>query len=176
MGFLQDARAVWRTFVIFLTPVILVPLVLPGSSQESKCSYVLLVMAVYWVTESLPLAVTALLPVLMLPLLGIMPSKQVCQIYFKDVIFLLLGGLIVAIAIEESNLHKRFALKLLLLLGVQPRKLLLGFMVSTSFLSMWITNTATTAMMTPIARALLARLFKAQRQHRHQTRLMQDSE
>ncbi|PVD33366.1 hypothetical protein C0Q70_04620 [Pomacea canaliculata] len=126
--------------------------------NEAKCAYALALMAVYWLTEALPLPVTALLPVVLFPLLGVMPVAAVCKNYIKDASMFGIGGLTFAIAIESSNLHKRIALRILLLMGSDPMWLMLGFMLPTWFMSMWVSNTSSTALMIPVVTAVLDQL------------------
>ena len=130
----------------------------PANPNVSRTAGVALWMAIWWITEAVPLAVTALLPVVLFPVTGIMSGKEVAPIYFNHIIFLFVGGFLVALAMQRWNLHKRIALRILLLSGVRPQSILLGFMVTTAFLSMWISNTATTMMMVPIALAVILRM------------------
>merc|ERR1712226_689829 len=154
----KSLGAFWKTFVVILTPLLLIPILTQIGTQEAKCGYVILLMVTYWVTEALPLPVTALLPVVLLPLFKVMTTDDVCIKYLKESNVMFMGSMMVAIAVEHSRLHQRIALKFLLLVGTSPRLLMLGFMLPTMFLSMWISNTATTAMMVPIVNAVLAEL------------------
>jgi len=115
-------------------------------------------MAIWWISEVVPLAITSLLPVVLFPLLGVMDGKSVSSIYFNHVIFLFIGGFIVALAMQKWDLHKRIALKILMAIGAGPGRILLGFMIATAFLSMWISNTATTMMMIPILISIISKL------------------
>uniref|UniRef100_A0A8C4KHQ7 Solute carrier family 13 member 1 n=1 Tax=Dromaius novaehollandiae TaxID=8790 RepID=A0A8C4KHQ7_DRONO len=128
----------------------------------SECAYTLFVVAIFWLTEALPLAVSALLPAFMFPLFGIMASKEVASAYFKDFHLLLIGVICLAASIEKWNFHRRVALRMVMLVGVNPAWLTLGFMVSCSFLSMWLSNTSAAAMVMPIVEAVAQQIVRAE--------------
>ena len=111
--------------------------------------------AVWWITEAVPLAVTALLPLVLFPGFGVVRFQTVAQEYANKYIFLFMGGFMLAIAMQRWNLHRRIALLTVLSVGTSPRQLVAGFMLATAFLSMWISNTATTVMMLPIGLSLI---------------------
>ncbi|OFX51744.1 MAG: sodium:dicarboxylate symporter [Bacteroidetes bacterium GWB2_41_8] len=129
-----------------------------GEPAVTNTLAVALLMAVWWITEAVPLAVTSLLPVALFPLLGIMDAKNVSSTYFNNVIFLFMGGFVIALAMQRWDLHRRIALKILLTTGVSPGRILLGFMLATAFLSMWMSNTATAMMMMPILISVIDKL------------------
>lgn len=138
-------------------------LILAAPDNSEKVFYMAAIaslMAIWWITEAAPLAVTALLPVVLFPLLGITSGEKTSQAYFNSTIFLFLGGFFLALAMEKWNLHKRIALKIILALGAEQQKIILGFMTASAFLSMWISNTATAVMMLPIGLAIIHHLEK----------------
>ncbi len=121
--------------VAFLV-VWLLPDLAPDQSGITRTAAVVALMTIWWVTEAIPIPATALLPVVLFPLLSIMPGKQVAPMYFNSVIFLFIGGFIMALAMEKWGLHRRVALFILRLIGASLRRIILGFMTATFFLSM----------------------------------------
>ncbi|MAC62704.1 MAG: anion transporter [Flavobacteriaceae bacterium] len=114
--------------------------------------------AIWWVTEAIPIAATALLPIILFPLSQGMELPTTTESYGHKYVFLYLGGFLIAIGIEKWNLHKRIAINIISFIGTDVRKVILGFMIATAFLSMWISNTATSVMMLPIGVAIIKQL------------------
>ena len=112
-------------------------------------------MACWWVTEAIPIPATALLPIALFPVLGVMKAPDATASYANHLIFLFMGGFLIAVTIEKWNLHKRIALHTVRLIGITPDRIVLGFMIATAFLSMWISNTATAMMMMTIGLAVI---------------------
>lgn len=151
---------------LFLGPALLaVMLLLPAPPSMSlpawRTAAAAVLMAVWWVSEALPLPATALLPLVLFPVLGILPIGRAVTPYANPVIFLFMGGFIMARALECSGLHRRIALAIIMRVGPRPVNLILGFMLATAFLSMWVSNTATVVMMLPMALSVVFLLEQA---------------
>jgi sodium-dependent dicarboxylate transporter 2/3/5 len=125
------------------------------SSAAKNIAAIALLMATWWMTEAIPIAATALLPFVLFPALKILPYKEVALNYANHNIFLFMGGFFIAAAMQKWKLHRRIALYIIRFIGTKPARLILGFMIATAFISMWISNTATTMMMLPIALAVI---------------------
>nr|XP_020038513.1 solute carrier family 13 member 4 isoform X1 [Castor canadensis] len=162
MGFLQALFQARKLLLVVCAPLLLLPLPILHPSSEASCAYVLIVTAVYWVSEAVPLGAAALVPAFLYPFFGVLRSNEVAAEYFKNTTLLLAGVICVAAAVEKWNLHKRIALRMVLMAGAKPGMLLLCFMCCTTMLSMWLSNTSTTAMVMPIVEAVLQELVSAE--------------
>ena len=145
---------------IFLGPALfLIVAVMPGvedlTSEARMVLAVALWMAAWWITEAVPIAATSLLPIILFPATGVMTTQAATYPYTNHLVFLFMGGFMIALAMERWNLHRRIALLVIRALGESPERIILGFMASTAALSMWISNTATAMMMTPIGLAVI---------------------
>jgi len=142
-------------------------LLLPGPEALSVAGWrtaaVAFLMAFWWMTEAIPIPATALLPLVLFPMLGVLDAPAASSPYANDLIFLFMGGFFIAVTMERWGLHRRIALGILAKVGSGPHQLVLGFMLATAFLSMWISNTATAAMMLPIGIAV-GEMFRPQDQ------------
>ncbi|MEE2786295.1 MAG: SLC13 family permease [Myxococcota bacterium] len=152
----------WTTSRIgfWLGPVmaclVLVPEVESLSEGGQTLAAITVLMATWWMTEAIPIAATALLPLALFPLFGISPAAKVATAYGHDLIWLFFGGFQLAFAIEKCGLHRRMAMGIIALFGTHPSRLILGFMLAVGLLSMWLLNTSTTLMMLPVAMAVAA--------------------
>ncbi|NXC35832.1 S13A4 protein, partial [Campylorhamphus procurvoides] len=162
MAVMKEILRSRNLLLVVLIPLLLLPLPLIYSSSEASCAYVLIVTAVYWVSEAVPLGAAALVPAFLYPLFGVMKSSEVAAEYFKNTTLLLMGVICVAASVEKWNLHKRIALRMVMMAGAKPGMLLLCFMCCTTVLSMWLSNTSTTAMVMPIVEAVLQELVNAE--------------
>jgi len=148
---------------LFLGPIVFTLILFffnpEGLNYEAKCILASTAwMAVWWITECVPIAVTALLPIVLFPVTGGLDLQSTTASYGHKLVFLFVGGFIIALAIEKWNLHKRFALNIIRITGSKKSKVILGFMIATAFLSMWISNTATSIMILPVGLAIIAQL------------------
>lgn len=144
---------------LFLGPIsFLILIYLPFDLVSEKGDAVIAVaiwMVIWWITEAVSISVAALLPLILFPLLKVMPIADVGANYGSPIVFLFFGGFVMALALEKVNLHKRIALNIIKITGTTPNKVVLGFMIATAVLSMWISNTASTVVMLPIAMSVI---------------------
>lgn len=147
----------WLLSGLLLLAIVLLVLPTPHgmTAQAHRLISVAVLMAGLWMTQAIPMAATSLLPLVLFPLLGIATAKDTAKSFMEDSLFLYMGGMLIALGIERWHLHRRIALGIVSLVGVSPRRMVLGFSLATFFLSMWISNTATTMMMLPIGLAML---------------------
>ncbi len=158
----ETKKRLWLTagVLAFLSVLLLVPeTVMPQTAN--RVAAVAVLMAILWIGEAIPIPATALLPVVLFPLLDVMQIESATANYAHHLVFLFLGGFWIAAAVEACGLHRRIALHVLQLMGSSADRIVFGFMAATAFLSMWLSNTATTMMMLPIAMAVAARLDAA---------------
>ena len=153
-GFLMRRIGFWAGPLLFL--LLLLTVHPSGMSYEAVAVMAVTVwISVWWITESVPLPVTSLLPIILFPLLKVSPIVDTTSAYGHPLVFLYIGGFLLAIAIEKTGLHNRIAINIIRGMGTRLHMIVLGFMVSTGFLSMWISNTATAVMMLPIGLAII---------------------
>jgi len=142
--------------LFFILQIIGAPQSMPPAAFDILC--ITIWMALWWVTEVIPISVTALLPIVMFPLTGALDIEATTAAFGHKYVFLYLGGFVLAVAIEKWDLHRRIALNIINLIGSKIKFIILGFMIATAFLSMWISNTATSVMMLPIGTAIISQL------------------
>ena len=148
---------------LFFCAFLLLP-TLPGLAPEGqRMLAVAALMASWWMTEAIPIPATSLLPLALLPLLGIMPTSQAAAPYANQLIFLFMGGFIIALAMQRWNLHRRIAMQVVRMVGFSPARLIFGFMLAAAFLSAFVSNTVTAVMMMPIGLAIIHHVAEAGR-------------
>ena len=142
--------------IVFVAMLLLPP---PGGLEAApwRTAAVALLLAIFWLSEALPISATALLPLVLFPTLGIAPIADASAPYANPIVFLFMGGFLIALALERWNLHRRIALNVLIRVGAREDLQIGGFMIATALLSMWVSNTATTALMLPVALSIVPR-------------------
>jgi len=143
--------------IAFLVAALLLPIPEGMTAASRNAAAVVLLMAIWWITEAIPIYATALLPMVLFPLLKILPAGETAISYGHDLVLMLISGFFIAKAIESQNLHKRIALVLIKALGTSRPRIMLSIMVATAFLSMWIANVTAALMMLPIGLAIITK-------------------
>ncbi|WP_250098312.1 SLC13 family permease [Halalkalibacter alkaliphilus] len=141
---------------IFALILYFIPVITRLANEPRAVLSITVLIAIWWMTEPLPIAVTSLLPLILLPISGAVNYEVTSAAYFNPIILMFLGGFTIALAIEKWNLHKRIAMSILLFIGTSTKRIILGIMLATAFLSMWISNAATALMMFPVVMALIS--------------------
>ncbi len=144
----------------FFGLVLLAPTPEGMNPEARRAAAVAALMAIWWITEAVPIAAASLLPIALYPLLNVLSGPEVTKAYGDSNIFLFAGGFFIAMAMQKWNLHERIALAIISRTGTNPSRLVLGFMLGTGFISMWMSNTATAVMMLPIAIAIIDQMEK----------------
>lgn len=157
-----------RKIGFFLGPIVFMLMLLsdaPGglTPEAWKVLSVAALMSIWWISEAIPLTATAFAPLILFPFLDVMDLRDTAQPYASPIIFLFLGGFMIALAMQKWKLHLRIALNIVKIIGTQPDKMVAGFMISAAFLSMWISNTATIMMMLPLTLAVIELLNDGER-------------
>ena len=165
---------------LYLGPLIFITFLLlpvPGELKPSamRMAGVAALMAVWWITEAIPIPATALLPLPLFPLLGILSARETPLSYADRMIYLFFGGFLIAIAMQKVGLHRRIALHIIRAIGSSPSRLVLGFMVASAFLSLWISNTAATMMMLPIGMAVVLQMADTGGADRERAKVFRDN-
>jgi sodium-dependent dicarboxylate transporter 2/3/5 len=169
IGFGRRQAAGWLAGPALLLLTLLLPAPEGLSELGWRTAGVAALMAVWWITEPIPIPATSLLPMVLFPLLGIADIRGAAAPYAHPIIYLFFGGFLIALAMERWGLHRRVALGLIGLMGTEPSRIVGGFMIASAFLSMWVSNTATALMMLPIALSVVA-LLEAQAQGEEEKR------
>ncbi|MDG2166830.1 MAG: SLC13 family permease, partial [Opitutales bacterium] len=143
--------AVFLGLILFFNPQ-------PDNTAVGRMAAIAALMAILWISEAIPLAATALIPIVLFPLTGVLDGASTTKAYVNSIIFLFIGGFLIALSMERWNLHRRIALNIINAIGKRADLLILGFMAASGFLSMWISNTATAVMMLPIGLAIILKM------------------
>lgn len=154
-GFFSRKRIGLLAGPLLFAAMLMIPAPESMNPEAWRVAAVGVLMAVWWVTEAIPIPATALLPIILFPVLDVSSVSDATTPFANPLIYLFMGGFIIALAMEQTNLHKRIALNIVMFVGTEPKSIVIGFMVSAAFLSMWVSNTATALMMLPIAMSII---------------------